>query len=297
MQHFAEFSADIEDDALRGLGGVVEVPAGRAVAWVLAAAIRAAGRTTTDPAVSGSAWSFTTHVRRGSVVCTLQQRDHWYLATDAREGKSARFLGRSALETDHTDVDALLDRTLRANARISEVRWYSPADYEARITTIPAATYDELLAHGLSDTFARFVTEGRRRAQEVSYWCDDPNESWRYYVPPIIERPRQLWSTNADPTIACTMDGRTTFVKIYHDDVGHQVIGHGENALATSLLSQVMDSEDWEDEDLTRQRLRALAAEMGYRHMDALEAYFASSADEDLTDLIRRLEGDGARGG
>jgi len=37
----------------------------------------------------------------------------------------------------------------------------------------------------LSDAsaFAHFVTDGRRHIAEGRYWCADPNESWKYYVP------------------------------------------------------------------------------------------------------------------
>lgn len=161
-----------------------------------------------------------------------------------------------------------------------------------RVTPIPAATHDELLSHGLSDTFARFVTGGRRHIAEVRYWCDDPDESWKYYIAPEIERPRQLWSTNADPTVVARMNGKTAFLRLYHDDVGYHLIGHSETAIATSLLAEVIGSEDWEDEDDTRRRLRDLATAMGYPHFDALDSFSASNDSGDLSELIRRLDGE-----
>ena len=292
VNNFAEFFADFPDDAVRGIGGVVQVPNGKAMSRMIGDRLRAAGHSASPPEVAGRWWSFIVTVRRGTVECKLQYRDRWCLATESREGTAARLFGRRRLDEDHAEVNAVIDRVLRSRDGIRDVHWYSKEDIEARVAPIPAATYDELRSHGLSEAFARFVTDGRRHIAEVSYWCDDPDESWRYYVAPEIERPRQLWSTNADPTVVALMKGKTAFLQLYHDDIGYRVIGHSETAIATSLLAEVLESEDWEDEDDTRRRLRGVATAMGYPHFDALDAYSASTDSGNLSELIRRLEGD-----
>jgi hypothetical protein len=56
--------------------------------------------------------------------------------------------------------------------------------------------------------------------------------------------------------------------------------------------AEVLESEDWEDEHVARRRLPDLATAMGYPDFDALDAYSASSDSGDLSELIRRLDGE-----
>ena len=291
MNNIAQFFADFPDDTVREFDGAIGAPNGKALARTISDELRAAGHSSGPPVVAGRAWSFTTPVRQGAVVCTLQHRDRWYLATESREGASALLLGRHRLDDDYAEMLRDIDRVLRSNTRIRGVQWISKEDLDARVTTIPAATYEDLVEHGLSSAFARFVTDGRRHIAEVRHWCADPNESWKYYVAPEIERPRQLWSTNADPTIVAVMDNKTAFLRLYHDDVRYQFIGHSETTISKALLTQVMESEGWEDEDDTWRRLRHLAGVMGYPHFDALQTENAVSDSSDRSAPTRPLNG------
>lgn len=265
---FVEFAADVPVDEVRELGAL-KVPAGLAVASILASLLRAAGYRVSEPVVDNGAWTFSVAARRGSIRCSLVRRDHWYLALEALPGRWARTFGLR-LDGDRLRLDAAVAAALASDRRFSDVRWYTKVEVDSRVTTIPVATLDELRAHGISEPFARFATSARRSFPELGYWCDEPVADWRYYVPPRIERPRQLWSTNTDPTVVALLEGTTAFVKLHHDDVHYEVVGRSEADLAKHLLQQVMEVEDFADGE-ARARLRRIADAMGYPHVDGLE--------------------------
>ncbi len=111
-------------------------PPGRPLADALANALVAAGvRVSGPPAESDSyGWAFEAEQDGARIWCMLQRSDAWLLITEARRTLGDRLFGRSN-EGPHRVVCEALDRALRAQPGVRDVRWYTRAAFDALATT------------------------------------------------------------------------------------------------------------------------------------------------------------------
>lgn len=92
-----------------------------------------------------------------------------------------------------------------------------------------------------------------------------------------------LWQCEGWVTAVREREGRREFLAFDADDPElWQVIAYGEQGLLANLFSDLIEDEDWEEEEEEALAgLRAAAEAVGFRHLDELLAFAEQHADDE----------------
>lgn len=130
MRNFVTFETAFEDDAIWDSRENIISPAGRNVAAAIAAQLSMMGCACSEPTQhSFYGWSFNVTRDRERFWLLLQGRDPWLLICEPRR----TILQRMFRVRDDDTFDSLLltlYAALKADDRITHLRWYSREDYE-----------------------------------------------------------------------------------------------------------------------------------------------------------------------
>jgi hypothetical protein len=145
-----------------------------------------------------------------------------------------------------------------------------------------ALTYEELVAHGVNAAFARVLTEPKRYHPDLTIMVGKTN--WDYFVPSNASEVVPLWDQNADSYVRWKRNGRTEFVRLYHDDPEWRLVAVSEQGVMCELWQSWVEFQDDENDECRR-----FAEAIGFRHWEEALRLMESD-DEQYEEWILRLE-------
>jgi hypothetical protein len=128
------------------------------------------------------------------------------------------------------------------------------------VMQLRALTYDELTAHGVSAEFARILIDPESYDPSLSIFVGKTD--WDYFVPSGASNIVPLWDENADAIVRWNRDGRTEFVKLYHDDPEWRLIAVSEQGAMCELWRGWIEFKDSDEE------CRRFAEAIGFRRWE-----------------------------
>jgi hypothetical protein len=115
------------------------VPPGKELAIALAQGVSQHGFTLTENVDDHNSygWYFVVRAPAGQRVwCMLQETDEWLVITEPLIPILKRIVGqRAAYEAAHQAVCNALDVTARANASMTNIRWFTRQEFESQAST------------------------------------------------------------------------------------------------------------------------------------------------------------------
>lgn len=124
-----------------------------------------------------------------------------------------------------------------------------------RLESLP---FDELVASGVSPSFARILSDPERYHADLSIHVRKTN--WDYYIPTGVTNIVPLWDSNADSFVRWSRDGNIEFVWLFHDDPNWILLARSEQGIMAKLWQEWAE---FQDSDAECQRF---ADAIGFRH-------------------------------
>lgn len=120
-------------------------------------------------------------------------------------------------------------------------------------------TYDELVAHGVSQAFAQVLADPDGYHPDLDVVVGKTH--WDYFIPEGVSEVVPLWDCNADSLVRWKRDGQVEYVWLFHDDPKWIHVARSEQGIMAKLWQEWVEFQDATDEEC-----RLFAEAIGFRH-------------------------------
>ena len=137
-----------------------------------------------------------------------------------------------------------------------------------RLQSLPC---DELVARGVSPSFARILTDPDSYHPDLSILVGKTD--WDYFIPDRVTDVVPLWDSNADSFVRWNRNGTTEYVWLFHDDPTWILIARSEQGIMAKLW------QDWAEFQETDEECHRFADAIGFRYCDEGLAIWEENGD------------------
>ncbi len=124
---------------------------------------------------------------------------------------------------------------------------------------LESLSYDQLVAHGVSPSFARILNDPESYHRDLSIHVGKRN--WDYFVPQGVTNIVPLWDSNGDSFVRWNRDGNIEYVWLFHDDPNWILMARSEQGIMSKLWQEWAEFQEC-DEECNR-----FAAAIGFRYV------------------------------